>query len=687
MKRKYLWLLPTTLLLFPLASCSGNSSSTTGDSTPTPTTPVYLYDDYQRDGSLSLGIRSNLYSVGYESPISLFYQADEKKAYGDDASLQIYPYKGLSGTDSEKLNQAEINRTILHALMAMSYSMLKDTDLMDMETLPVLVDRYSRSFESYADVPDETIAFNSIDGTAGSFITQKEDGKDSLLFYSAGENLSESLSGIDLSTIQINAPALLSYLKETLSGNTVLETILSSVGGIVNFLMEGVDLSVDCPSQDESVITFTVNEKGKEQLMEPISDLLGSLEGFGDISSLVSKIADISFSLSLYNDDILINQIESLNASFSLQTVLGKVELYFDADLDRKATKLDPGSFQSKKEIVDGYAKINEEVKDFFDTVSAYVPFKTSLLGEEEVDPSKIDVSDAIVPTLEKAASDYFALSDDAKTLLGPVFMEVKDEEAMKELLLARHEEGVKTIKDMLSSFEKEGNVTEDNYQTLFGTVADYLNWEQGVQDKEGLKALDSLYSYLASRMDEIEDILSGKEDNALDTFIASPKEENLSPALELDNRLQDLLSLDRKYLSGERLTRFESLEEKNDSFRTTLQKAGHDYLATRLSGIDYEALSALAQEEVVQNADFFNRSLLADAEKEDIGTLVEEEGKEIRKALLENTDSKTSLTATYTSLLSRLSTLRSTEETFLGTEENYRQVLDFYDVLLEALD
>ncbi len=685
MKRKSSWLLVAGLLLLPLASCSGESSSTTGDSSTTSSSePVYLYDDYRRDGSLSLGIRTplagSLGRIGYESPISLFYQANEKRAYGDDASLQIYPYGGLEGTDAQKLSQASTNRQVLHSLMSLSHTLLKETEIADMGMLPVLVDRYATDFESLSDVPDETISFNSIDGTAAAFVTQKEGEEDSLLFYSEGENLSESLSGIDLSTIQINAPALLSYLQELLSGNAVFDTFLSSIGGIVNFLVEGVDIEVDCPDSDNSTITFRVNDEGKQKLEDAIENNFGT-------SIEMIQIGDISFSLSVFNDDILINQIESATFSLSVRTMLGTAELYFDARLDREATALTPGFFQEKRATVDGFDAIYQEARDFFETVSAYAPFKTSLTGEEEPDLSKIDVSDAIVPSLEEASSDYFSLSEKARKLLGPVFEACQDEGKMEDLLLSRHQEGVDILTDMIASYNEEGRVDESNFETLFGTVADYLEWEQGVLDNDGKEALDALYAYLSERMDEIEDILSGSEENALDSFLVSPVEDNLEAALELDDRLQALLSLDRKYLSGERLARFEGLEEAHDAFQKRLQSAGHAYLATRLSGIDYEGLAALGREQVVLNSDFFDKSLLTESEKENVASLVAQEGKSIRQDLLSSADSLESLNAAYLALGTRLTTLRTTESTFLGSDDDYLSVVEFYRSLQDTLE
>ena len=63
--------------------------------------------------------------MGYESPIALMFQADEKKRYGDDASLQIYPFR-LDGEEAEKLQQAERNREVLQLLFSLSNSLFGD---------------------------------------------------------------------------------------------------------------------------------------------------------------------------------------------------------------------------------------------------------------------------------------------------------------------------------------------------------------------------------------------------------------------------------------------------------------------------------------------------------------------------------------------------------------------------------
>ena len=208
-----------TFLVVPLFSCSGEStspSSTSPSSSSSTGEPIYLHENYRRDGNLRMGVsfsyQESSETLGYESPIALMFQADEKKRYGDDASLQIYPFR-LDGEEAEKLQQAERNREVLQLLFSLSNSLLEEQEA-DSGLLPILADRYATPFESLEELPDETFLMNSLDGRPVFFDTIEEEGKNRLTYFEEGEQTSNPLDGFDLDTIQLNAPALLAYLDE-----------------------------------------------------------------------------------------------------------------------------------------------------------------------------------------------------------------------------------------------------------------------------------------------------------------------------------------------------------------------------------------------------------------------------------------------------------------------------------------
>ena len=261
-----------TFLVVPLFSCSGEStspSSTSPSSSSSTGEPIYLHENYRRDGNLRMGVsfsyRESSETLGYESPIALMFQADEKKRYGDDASLQIYPFR-LDGEEAEKLQQAERNREVLQLLFSLSNSLLEEQEA-DSGLLPILADRYATPFESLEELPDETFLMNSLDGRPVFFDTIEEEGKNRLTYFEEGEQTSNPLDGFDLDTIQLNAPALLAYLDELFPEESILRPFLSTVGDLVDFLSDGLSIALEPHDENEAEVIFYLNDIGKERLI------------------------------------------------------------------------------------------------------------------------------------------------------------------------------------------------------------------------------------------------------------------------------------------------------------------------------------------------------------------------------------------------------------------------------------
>lgn len=692
MKRKMAISFLAGLIAFPLAACSTNtstsSSSSIPDSSSSSVIPIQLYDNYRRDGVLRFGIEAGILStqlqMEYKSPISLFYQADEKKQYGDDASLQVYPFE-VSGTENQKLEQAEINRRALQALMSTTYS-ISQQEGYDVGMLPILLDRYSTSFSSWGDVPSgETISFDSIDGTAVIYNTTGQESEEELRYFHEGSNLSETLNNVDLSTIQVNVPSLLEFLNEISPSEEVLQPFFSTIGDISYFLFKGMTLSIESIGTDESVINFSINDEGRKILEDKLEQMAG-------IPLDAIKIANLEFSIDVFNDEKLINQIGSVEFILELtgtDSFFGQnanVKVYMDANLKKEASSIGADFFDERSNMVSLYKGIYEEAEPFFETVKDYAPFKTTLTGEEDEDYSKIDLSDSIVTTMTSAGENYFFLSEDAKKLLGTVFANsASSQEDLVDMLLSRYRKGVEKVSTMLEEFQLNPSVNEDNFGSLFDSIVVYANWQQGVIDQGGQEALDALIDYLQERAKTITGILSGTENNALDQFLLNSTEENLTAAVELDRRLNELMSLNSGYLVGEIAKEYEEIDSQFSEFQKKLHEKFYIYLTKKLVTCDYSGLSELASSEAVNNPDFFDRSLLETDDLEIVRSLLETESKEIRQNLISSASSSAALELAYLSVASRMTTLRRNESTFLGTDEYYEGIFSLYQSLLSS--
>lgn len=693
MKRKKTIACLVAFLAFPLLSCSGQSDSTTSSSGDSSSTAgkVYLHDNYQRDGTLAIGLSGNFFGteagIGYESPISLAYQADEKKQYGDDASLSLYPYAGLSGTDQEKLDQAETNRQVLHGLMAFVYTFLSDQDSVDMGMLPVLIDSHADAFSSLADVPDEALCFDSVDSKAVVYDCLNET---DIVYFHEDEGESEGLDSLDLSTLKINIPALLEFLSTSENfSEEELRPFLSNAGDVIAFLAKGLSVRVDSQDSDSCTLNFYINEDGKKIIEDGIQSRLGiSLENV--------EIADLSFSIGLFNDDTLYNQIDSVEFHFKLSASLGEslpilpstelsAEIYFEADLERTGNPLSESFFDDRLAFIDAGRSYYAEARPLFDRVKDYASYRVSLDGKEVVDTAKVDLSLAKESDLTQAAQDYFSLSDEAKRLLGLPFSSYTEEESLADALKVRYLEGVSLIEDMLSLYSQDPVVDETNYRRLFDTLVVYGNWEQGVIDRGGQDAITSLNTYLIGRFEEASSLVNAGN-NAFSAFVEDPNKTTLASALALDEAVRERLSVDASYLTGERKTAYENAEKTIADYLPTLQKAFHSYLSVALSPIsEYDDLSLLADEEAVLSADFFDRNLLTTSEKDKISGILSTESRTIRQELIAAATSASALRLSYLGMTARIEDLSKTEGTFLGSDGERENIVTLYQNLLAA--
>ena len=601
---------------------------------------------------VSFSYQESSETLGYESPIALMFQADEKKRYGDDASLQIYPFR-LDGEEAEKLQQAERNREVLQLLFSLSNSLLEEQEA-DSGLLPILADRYATPFESLEELPDETFLMNSLDGRPVFFDTIEEEGKNRLTYFEEGEQTSNPLDGFDLDTIQLNAPALLAYLDELFPEESILRPFLSTVGDLVDFLSDGLSIALEPHDENEAEVIFYLNDIGKERLINQINTMFGT-------SMLSLKIREFSLSIGIFNDDVLLNQISSVD---------------FPLDF-----------FDNLMAEAEGHRQTSEEALPFFDVVRDYAPFKSGVGGSESLDESKIDLSKTIESTMEQAAKDYFLLSDEAKGLLGSVFSSAANEDELTDLLLDRHQQGVDKIATLVSEHSQVGTVDDSNYRTLFDPVVSYANWEQGLTDYGADNALSDLHSYLDSRMDRIETLLSeGVSGTPFESFVQNPNSETLSTALQADEDLREIVEIPDGYLSGDREKRYETIQASYQDVLESLKTPFHTYLSSELLNADFDTLSEIEASDGVQNDHFFDRTLLSSEERSAVSASVRAEEKALEQRLLSASDSLLNLEATFLAMRLDIETLESVESTFLGSTLSAENVKEFHTQLYGIL-
>lgn len=673
-----------TFLVVPLFSCSGESispSSTSPSSSSSTGEPIYLHENYRRDGNLRMGVsfsyQESSETLGYESPIALMFQADEKKRYGDDASLQIYPFR-LDGEEAEKLQQAERNREVLQLLFSLSNSLLEEQEA-DSGLLPILADRYATPFESLEELPDETFLMNSLDGRPVFFDTIEEEGKNRLTYFEEGEQTSNPLDGFDLDTIQLNAPALLAYLDELFPEESILRPFFSTVGDLVDFLSDGLSIALEPHDENEAEVIFYLNDIGKERLINQINTMFGT-------SMLSLKIGEFSLSIGIFNDDVLLNQISSVDFSFKTEGLLS-FGVYFDVDLGKTHQPLPLDFFDNLMAEAEGHRQTSEEALPFFDVVRDYAPFKSGVGGSESLDESKIDLSKTIESTMEQAAKDYFLLSDEAKGLLGSVFSSAANEDELTDLLLDRHQQGVDKIATLVFEHSQVGTVDDSNYRTLFDPVVSYANWEQGLTDYGADNALSDLHSYLDSRMDRIETLLSeGVSGTPFESFVQNPNSETLSTALQADEDLREIVEIPDGYLSGDREKRYETIQASYYDVLESLKTPFHTYLSSELLNADFDTLSEIEASDGVQNDHFFDRTLLSYEERSAVSASVRAEEKALEQRLLSASDSLLNLEATFLAMRLDIETLESVESTFLGSTLSAENVKEFHTQLYGIL-
>ena len=673
-------LLPVVAALPLLASCSEASGvSSTSSSSPL---PVLLHENYRREGTFSMQLGLSIAGIQsveqlYESPISLDYQVDERKNYGSSASFEIRPYD-LDGTQEERLDQANRNRSVLHALFS-GTSTLLDALEQDPGFLPVLADRYSGSFEDSGQIPDETFAFQTFDSLTYVVDTTREDGKDVLRFLAAQEETDDGGLNIDFSNLQIDVPALLHYLQDLLPGEAVLRPIFATVGDVVQFLANGLSLRLSTPSAEETKITLFLNEEGRTTLSRSLSNALGTtiLEGL--------SIGEMSLSVSLFDDETLFNQLESCHVDFSLTLPQASLDLDIEAELEREHERIEDDRFDAFPQDMEQKMAVCAEVQDFYDAVTDVIPWQDEILGEGSVDPQKVDLSHAAVAQMQEQAEKYFAFSEEGKALLGSRFQEASSSESLSNILLSAHQEGVDAINRLRERFaELEDGLTDDNYQSIYQDVASYMNWEQGMRDYGAQEEMEAFDTYRQDRMDRVELALQEARP-AFDAFVSNPGEDNLDTAVSLCQEIDDLLSLDSRYLTGDIQDRQQALSEAYQEETQPLAEAYHQYFAALLPSLDYEGLSSLAATPAVSHSAFYSVDALSEAERETISSLLRGEAQRLKQNLLDHSSSYADLEQQYLADQQSLATLEETERSLLSTTRYASDCKDF-KVELESI-
>lgn len=663
MKRKTI--VPLLALVTVLGSCSG-ADSASSSSLPSSVLPVQLYDNYRREGGFQIAMDISGLGISgqnkiYQSPVILDYQADEKQGYGPNASFQILPFE-VTGTDEERLKQANSNQSVLHALFSLTSQLLLR---LNQETgmLPVLADRYSEDFESVIDLPKETFAFQSIDSLTSVIDTTEEGDKEKLRFLAAQKEDEDGGLDIDFSNVTIDVPALLHYLTDLLPGEAVLRPIFSTVGDVVQFLTNSLSLKILPVTEEETEITLFINDTGREQLIESLSKALGStiLDN--------ARLDELSLTVKLFDDETLMNQLEECQITLALSALTFDFDLSIEANLDKEHEKLSDDYFDSFDEKLASRKAIYEEVQPFYTSIKDVIPWKDSLISGNDLDYGKIDLSQNAVTQMESQAENYFALSSDGKDLLGDRFLVASTKESLSNILLEAHRDGVEKIEKLKNDYQNLGKtIDDDNYVILFQDVSQYLNWEQALMDYDAGVEKEAFDQYREDRFARAqEELEKAKQD--FQNFVLSPSEETLEKALEDYQQVDNLLSISDQYLSSSFQSRKEELQKNFQTESASLPKAYHEYFSSLLPSLDYETLAELSSSEAVTNGAFYSVDLLSEEERGQIRNLLEQECLRLKKGLLESATSLASLEQQFLSDQTALLTLEQTEKNLLATD------------------
>lgn len=658
-------IVPFLALVTVLGSCSQLESSSSS-SAPSSVLPIQLYDNYRREGSFQIALDVSGFGAAmqrsiYHSPISLDYQADEKQGYGPNASFEIRPFE-VTGTDEERLVQANRNQEVLHALFSMTSRLLSGLD-QDAGMLPVLADRYSDDFSSVTELPDETFAFQSVDSLTYVVDTTKEGEKDVLRFLAAQSDDEDSGWNLDLSNVTIDVPALLHYLTDFLPGEAVLRPIFSTVGDVVEFLANSLSLKIAPLSDEETQITLFINDTGRKELVQSIGDALG-LALFDD-----ATLNELSLTVTLFDDATLRNQLEDCRIRFDMTASTFDIALSIDAHLDKAHEILPEQRFENFADDMISKRAIFDEVQPFYVAVKDVIPWQDTLLTEAEVDFGKVDLAQNAVSEMERQAQDYFSLSADGKNLLGDRFLSATTAESLANILLSSHREGVEKIqqlKDRYIEFDKE--IGDDNYIDIFEDVSQYLHWEQGLMDYDAGEEKEAFDRYREDRFGRAQQAIQASK-QTFQAFVDSPEEEALESALASYREIEELLSIAEQYLSVDFQGQKEELVQAFQTQASVLPASYHEYFASVLPNLDYSGLAELASSQAVTSGGFYSIDLLSESERASIRKLLEQEGLRLKKRLLDSASSVSSLQQQFLGDQADLLTLEQTERNLLATD------------------
>ena len=499
----------------PTPTMGGSSTTTTPDSTttsssepdPEPQPDPVTYTNYTRKGSLSLDLSAGgligmfvpaLKQASYDSEVLYTFEKASDGSMTDDAELLVHPNTVVHGGENSAYSVGK-NFSTLYTIFGFPASFGSLASTFESLGVPsdVMPDDIALTGNAYnanasAETPtDEELAVRLVSGDKAVFTATSQDKLRAFAESDVSETF-DTIAGLDLGGLAESLLPMVSNmdvatllnLVDTLVDNMLpeetLRPILVAIGDAIDILSEGLDVSIepDLTYLDgASSITLSLNEAGLQKSTEAIAGLMAD----NPLASLLSlSLTEASVTLEFFNESEkeLINQLGGLKLDLGLSALSAPIDLSLDLSFDRESAEASETYFYGIGSQMDGYRKTDEAFHSYYSKVKPYL-----------TDTSAIDLTASTATTIASLQTEYEALSEDVKFMLGSTV----NGEAIASLyqqgrtLLGNDAEGENPSTGLIAKWdalESQSFADLSKIHGFLGNVRNYASWRDAIKEK-----------------------------------------------------------------------------------------------------------------------------------------------------------------------------------------------------------
>lgn len=510
----------------PSTPSSPSSPSSPSTPTPDPEPEPVVTTNFRREGNLTLDVQLPMLlnilgipNITYDSTTDLYFQNVSDGSLGRNLEWNIYP-NVIDDTSEDSAYSVESNFAALAFVYGFPQSLGSIGEMIgELPSLPYDMQTAAPAYKANSTASEEnpatteTLSVNLVDGQDAVFTGTSSDGTKtglrtyiesdvSSLYESIAsfdieetiEGLGDTLNGLDLSGLDVvSALQLIDILFDSMiPDSSSLRPIITTIGEVIAFLGEGLDIDIVADSQGASSIdvVLSLNQDGLDELTNIVSGLIddavsGILPGF----SIDPSVEEVRLSLNFFNEgETLKNQFGGIELNLGLSIMSMPMSVDLDLAFDHTATQVENDYFEDRNAVLAEYSAIDAAFEAYYGKVDPYLN-----------DASRIDLRAATEETVDALVAEYEGLSEDVRFMLGSTVSATSIPalyEAGRDALLS--------LSENWKALEEKSFAALSDIDSFVSSVKGYAYWKEAIGElSEGeaiVSAIDATVSSVLSK-------------------------------------------------------------------------------------------------------------------------------------------------------------------------------------------